>query len=212
MTVHRETGGSRPGMVVAGSLVTIALLSSCSDGATGRAQAEAAAAEPARVAPQLRDFRSARSPAPVPPPHRVRIPALGVDSALERLDRRADGTVEVPRRWQRAGWFRGGPRPGEPGSAVILGHVDSPRGPAVFAGLAVLPRGARVVVDRADGTSVTFRVRRTATYPRSRFPVEEVYLPTLEPSLRLITCGGPYDRRRGGYQANVVVFATAARG
>lgn len=212
MTAHRATGGRRAAAAVAGSLVAIGLLGACGGGGPGPPPAEVATAERGRVAPQLREFRSARSPAPVPPPRRVRIPALGVDSGVERLDLTADGTVEVPRRWQRAGWFRGGPRPGEPGSAVLLGHVDSPSGPAVFAGLAVLPRGARVVVDRADGSSVTFRVQRTATYPRSRFPVEEVYLPTLEPSLRLITCGGRYDRRRGGYQANVVVFATAARG
>ena len=93
---------------------------------------------------------------------------------------------------------------------MILGHVDSPDGPAVFAGLRGLDRGARIVIGREDGSRVVFRVARIETYDRSRFPTEAVYLPTLTPQVRLITCGGRYDRARGGYQANVVVFADAA--
>jgi hypothetical protein len=163
------------------------------------------------VPDQLRQFRSTRRLGEVAEPRRLRIPELGVDSPLERLGRRRDGTIEVPRHWQRAGWYRGGPRPGELGSAVVLGHVDSPRGPAVFAGLASLEAGARVLVDRSDGTTVAFRVARVRQYPRARFPVDQVYLPSLRRGLRLITCGGRYVRADGGYQSNVVVFATATR-
>jgi hypothetical protein len=94
---------------------------------------------------------------------------------------------------------------------VILGHVDSPTGPAVFAGVAGLPAGARVLVTRADGSSVVFRVTRVEQRRRSRFPVEAVYWPTLRPELRLVTCGGRYDRARGGYQSNVIVFAVLER-
>jgi sortase (surface protein transpeptidase) len=92
---------------------------------------------------------------------------------------------------------------------VILGHVDSPTGPAVFTRLASLRVGTRLYVDRADGSVVTFQVTRVQRYLRERFPVAEVYLPTLDAELRLITCGGRYIRSRGGYQSNVVVFAAA---
>jgi hypothetical protein len=159
------------------------------------------------VPDSLRTFRSPQRVAAVPEPVRVRIPSLGVDSPLERLGRSRGGTVEVPTHWGRAGWYRDGPRPGEYGAAVILGHVDSPTGPAVFAGIAGLRADARVLVTRADGSSVTFRVTRVEQRRRSRFPVQAVYWPTLRPELRLVTCGGRYDRARGGYQSNVIVFA-----
>ena len=147
----------------------------------------------------------------MPEPLSVHIPSLGVDSPLERLGRTRAGTVEVPTHWGRAGWYRNGPRPGEHGAAVILGHVDSPTGPAVFAGVAGLRAGARILVTRADGSSVAFRVTRVEQRLRSRFPVEAVYWPTLRPELRLVTCGGQYDRARGGYQSNVIVFAVQQR-
>lgn len=163
------------------------------------------------VPDSLRTFRSPQRAATVPEPVSVRIPSLGVDSQLERLGRSRGGTIEVPTHWGRAGWYRNGPRPGEHGAAVILGHVDSPTGPAVFAGLAALRAGARIVVIRADGSSVAFRVSRVEQHRRSRFPVEDVYWPTLRPELRLVTCGGSYDRARGGYLSNIIVFAVQGR-
>ena len=163
------------------------------------------------VPDSLRAFRSPLRAARVPEPISVRIPSLGVDSPLERLGRSRAGTVEVPTHWGRAGWYRDGPRPGEDGAAVILGHVDSPTGPAVFASLAGLRTGARIVVVRADGSAVRFRVTQVELHRRSRFPVEAVYWPTLRPELRLLTCGGSYDRARGGYLSNVIVFAVRKR-
>jgi sortase family protein len=160
----------------------------------------------------LTSFRSTRVLPSVAAPVRLSIPAIGVRSALESLGRQPDRTVAVPRDWQRAGWYRGGPRPGERGAAVILGHVDSPTGPAVFGRLATLRKGARVVVGRADGSSVTFVVQRVERHAKNRFPVKEVYWPTLQPELRLVTCGGAYARAAGGYQSNVIVFATLAGG
>jgi hypothetical protein len=94
---------------------------------------------------------------------------------------------------------------------VLLGHLDSPRGPAVFAGLAGLDPGARVRVSRADGSTLTFRVVRVEQRLRSRFPVTAVFWPTLRRELRLITCGGRYVRAAGGYQSNVIVFAVLDR-
>ena len=98
------------------------------------------------------------------------MPAIGLDTALVGLGLQGDGTVEVPADPLRAGWYRLGPPPGAVGSAVVLGHVDSVDGPAVFARLGELGRGDRVLVTRDDGTTARFVVRSTTTYANDRFP------------------------------------------
>jgi Sortase domain len=157
--------------------------------------------------PTAGTFRSVRSYTDVAEPVRVRIPAAGVDSGLVRLGRAPDGSIEVPGEFGVAGWYDEGPRPGEPGPAVILGHVDSRTGPAVFYRVGALPKGAQVLVDRADGSTVAFRVTGTQRVPKVAFPTDAVYAPTLEPSLRLVTCGGSFDATAGSYRDNVIVYA-----
>jgi hypothetical protein len=144
-----------------------------------------------------------------PPPVRIRIPAIGVDSTLARLRLNADGTIQVPANFDEAGWYAEGPVPGQPGPAVILGHLDSYTGPAVFYRLASLRAGSTVEIARSDGSRVRFTVQRVAAFPVSNFPTDEVYGVTVEPELRLITCAGTYDLARGRYSTNVVVFAIA---
>jgi Sortase domain len=156
------------------------------------------------------DFRSVRSFQEVAEPVGLRIPGVGVDTPLERLGRAPDGSVEVPADFGTAGWFAEGPRPGAAGPAVILGHVDSRSGPAVFFRLAELRSGAEVRVDRADGSTVTFRVRAVQRVAKSEFPTDRVYGATLEPTLRLVTCGGSFDRTRESYRDNVIVYADLA--
>ena len=155
-----------------------------------------------------RGFRSARDYRATPLPVRVQIPKIGVAGSLDRLGRARDGTVQVPSRWGVAGWYALGPRPGDPGSAVILGHVDSTRGPAVFFRLRELRRGDEIKVTRADRSSARFVVERTAQYDKQRFPTDDVYYPTLTPALRLVTCGGQFDDSTGHYRSNIIVFAT----
>ncbi|MCW2766028.1 MAG: Sortase family protein [Nocardioides sp.] len=140
-------------------------------------------------------------------PVAVSIPTIGVTSALVGLGLNDDGTVEVPANPGKAGWYRLGTRPGAPGSAVILGHVDSIHGPAVFYRLGTLHPGDQVDVRLADGSSVRFRVRSVTVYPNAGFPAEQVYAAGRGRVLNLVTCGGEYDGTRGGYQANVVVNA-----
>jgi sortase (surface protein transpeptidase) len=154
-----------------------------------------------------RGFRSTRGYQATPVPVRIGIPAVGVSSPLDRLGRARDRTVQVPSRWERAGWYAPGTRPGDPGSAVILGHVDSKGGPAVFYRLRELRRGDLVEVARADGSSVRFAVERVEQYDKRRFPTDEVYYPTLTPELRLVTCGGTFDATAGHYRSNIIVFA-----
>jgi hypothetical protein len=158
----------------------------------------------------IRTFHSTTRLPAVPEPVRLLVPSAGIDSPLDRLGQ-SRGVIDVPRHWHHAGWYRDGPRPGEAGAAVILGHVDSPTGPAVFAGLSRLAVGALVRIARSDGSVITFRVDRVEQRERSSFPTDQVYWPTLRPELRLITCGGHYDRSRGGYLSNVIVFAVRER-
>lgn len=194
--------------------VALVLLAGCDPNAVSapdQTVPTAQTASPVDVPAGIRDFRSSRKLPVSPLPRRLRIPSLRVDTDLERLSVNRNRTIEVPRNWQRAGWYVDGARPGEPGASVLLGHLDSPSGPAVFAKLSTVRRGAKVLVDRADGSTVVFRVTRIEQHRRAKFPAIEVYWPTLQRELRLITCGGRYVRSAGGYQSNVVVFATAER-
>jgi hypothetical protein len=160
----------------------------------------------------VKRYRSTREVATVAAPIRIKIPALGIESGLERVRRRPDGTIDVPNRWDRAAWYAEGPRPGQTGAAVVLGHVDSRKGPAVFYRLHTLRRGSSILVYRADNSSVRFVVDKVEQHDKDVFPTLDVYFPTLRPTLRLITCGGDYVRSAGGYRANVIVFASLPGG
>ena len=160
------------------------------------------------VSPALRRYRSTRRIDRVGRPRRLLIPTIGVDSRLQRLGRNADGSVEVPLEWQVAGWFAQGPAPGERGPAVILGHVDSRTGPAVFYHLRELQPGDAILVKQAQGRFSKFLVDRVEQFDKNRFPTQAVYFPTLKPVLRLITCGGDFDQSSGHYRDNVIVFAS----
>ncbi|WP_382306335.1 class F sortase [Herbiconiux sp. UC225_62] len=146
------------------------------------------------------------------PPVRVRIPVIGVDSALESLTRDATGWIQAPADFGSAGWYRDGVVPGQLGPAVIAGHIDSAVGPAVFYDLASLSAGDTVQVDLADGSTVAFRVDRSIQVPKNDFPTADVYGPTPDAQLRLVTCGGAFDDASGHYVDNVVVFATKIDG
>lgn len=148
-------------------------------------------------------------PVPRPPPRgalAVRIPAVGIDSPLVELGLNPDGTLEVPRDFAVAGWYVNGAVPGQPGPAVIAGHIDSTTGPAVFYRLRELEPGVLVEVERDDGSVATFEVVAREQYDKDSFPTDRVYGPTQSPELRVITCGGAFDRSTGHYEDNVVVF------
>jgi len=148
------------------------------------------------------------SPPPAARPVSLTIPLIGVKTQLVKLGLTADGALQVPSSTTVAGWYTGGPRPGAIGSAVIVGHVDSLTGPGVFYRLSELRPGNRIFVLRADGTTVAFRVTAVQAYQKDYFPTHEVYGPTPDAELRLITCGGDFDPATGHYLSNVVVYAT----
>ncbi|MDQ4029174.1 MAG: class F sortase, partial [Actinomycetota bacterium] len=201
-------------------LTSVMLLGACglgSNGSEAAAPATSAASgdehnSTAVDLPQsVKSFRSTRRYDVVARPERIRIPVIGVNSRLEELGQNANGTVEVPEDWDVAGWFEGGARPGQRGPAVILGHVDSRSGPAVFYRLRELTPGDKILIDQRDGRTAAFIVDRTERRPKTRFPTTDVYFPTLRPVLRLVTCGGSFDESSGHYRDNVIVFASLAR-
>ena len=142
----------------------------------------------------------------------VSIPGIGTTSALIELGLTPDRTLEVPVDFLVAGWYRLGPRPGDPGPAVIAGHLDSYTGPGVFSKLDQVKPGDQVFVTRKDGSSLEFSVTRIDQYPKRAFPTRQVYGPTDRAELRLITCGGTFDRATGSYRSNTVVYASLVTG
>jgi hypothetical protein len=154
--------------------------------------------------PQIR--AAAHRPEPVNP-QRLVIPAIAVDTDVIELGLDRDGAMEVPTDFAQAGWFKHGPMPGRVGPAVIAGHVDSRSGPAVFYRLRELEPGDRIEV-HGDQGRVVFEVRSLEQHAKDEFPTERVYGGTPGPELRLITCGGVFDRDERSYRDNVIVYAT----
>jgi hypothetical protein len=118
--------------------------------------------------------------------------------------------MEVPPAADPVGWYAGSPTPGELGPAVLAGHVDWAGEPGAFAGLGGLLPGESVVVQRADGTVATFTVDRVEEHGKDDFPTDRVYGDLDHAGLRLVTCGGDFDRDSGDYPDNVIVFASLA--
>lgn len=138
----------------------------------------------------------------------LQVPAIGLSVSVSTLGLNRDGTVQVPTDVQQPGWFRLGPSPGQLGSAVILGHVDSYQGPAVFFRLRSLQAGDRVDTALADGETAHFVVTAVVMYPKSQFPDRKVYGSHGYSALQLVTCGGTFDRQTGHYLSNVVVYTS----
>ena len=139
------------------------------------------------------------------------IPAIGVRTHLVHLGLTAQGTLQVPPSSTVAGWYVRSPRPGQVGSSVIAGHIDSLTGPAVFYRLHLLRPGELVYVRRADRSLAVFKVYAVRKFAKTLFPTARVYGPTVDPELHLITCGGAFDRATGSYLTNVVVFTSQVR-
>lgn len=140
-------------------------------------------------------------------PMRIQIPAIAASAPVDPLGLNRDGTLKVPTDFARAGWYTGRPPPGATGPAIIIAHVDSKSGPAVFKRLRDLKPGNEVTVTRADRSTVIFAVDRVESHPKKAFPSNAVYDPTPGATLRLITCGGSFDRKAGHYRENVIAFA-----
>ncbi|GAB1819725.1 class F sortase [Herbidospora sp. RD11066] len=140
-------------------------------------------------------------------PVRIDVGSIGVHTELIMLGLRPDGTVQVPSEPEEAGWYAPGYSPGEPGGAVILGHVDGGGRRGVFYDLGRMRRGDAIDVTRADGQVARFTVRSVERVPKNDFPSDRVYGPLDHPGLRLVTCGGDFNPATGHYRDNVIVYA-----
>jgi sortase (surface protein transpeptidase) len=145
-------------------------------------------------------------------PTRISIPSLGVRAKVIKVGRAADGSIATPATdpAKATGWYRLGPTPGELGTAVIVGHVDTDSQPAVFHRLPELRKGTLIKVDREDHRVATFTVESVENFPKTSFPAGRVFASTDRARLVLVTCGGNWVGGRIGYSDNVIVFATLA--
>lgn len=180
------------------------------------AVAPAPASSPAAASPSP-------SPSPVPSPsesvesyglsrsepERIRIKKIAVDAPFTPLAIGPSGRLDAPpaNDMNLAGWFKDGATPGERGTSVVAGHVDTMTGPAVFLLLGTLKPGNKVSITREDGIVTVFNVDSVETFSKANFPDERVYADNGTAQLRLITCGGEYDKKEKDYKDNVVVFA-----
>ncbi len=174
-------------------------------GAVGSAAVEASPSVPASSSPSAPPV----APMAASEPERITIARLGLNAPLVPVGRAADGTVATPSfaHPHTAGWFNGSVTPGQQGTSVIVGHVDTPTGPAVFYPLAVARPGDTVAVTRADHSTADFTVDAIKVIPRDDFDENQVYAATGRPEVRLITCGGTFDKATQEYSSNVVVYA-----
>ncbi len=140
-------------------------------------------------------------------PVKLKIPALGVSTTVGKLGLQPDDQVMVPTSIHTVGWYIDGPSPGQMGSAVILGHVDSTQGEGVFFNLKSLKSGDRIIVTSTNGVMTTFKVTKVVQYSKSAFPDRLVYGSHGTRSLQLVTCGGVFDHATGHYESNIVVFS-----
>jgi sortase (surface protein transpeptidase) len=213
MTVRRH-GDRRVGTTtrrlatlgVAWAAACVLAIAGCSNTTVAPTSSATGASSPASTAPV------ASGPATTPlaarlTPVRIRVPAIGVNASIVPLGLTSRGALAVPTKAMTAGWYTGSPVPGRVGPAVIAGHVHWSGIPAVFAHLADLAPGDRILVTRSDASTTTFVVDRVASYPKTRFPSALVYGSLDVAGLRLITCGG-FDPVARVYEANVIVFAT----
>ena len=192
---------SRPLVALVG---TVAVLTACTGTGGSPTTGAVPAASPSAVTPPAAEAPPAAGPAvldpaAVPPPTDLSIPAIGVDSSLLQLGVADDGTAEVPERYGSAGWFDGGGRPGARGPTVLLGHVDSTDGPAVFYRLRDLDPGDEVVVTVAGDGVARYAVTGTEQVAKGEFPTAAVFGATTADVLRLVTCTGDFDRGARSY-------------
>ncbi|RSM38608.1 class F sortase [Amycolatopsis balhimycina DSM 5908] len=177
--------------------------------------ATAPLAPPSPAAPSTQGIASVAGTAeetapglPAAKPASLTIPAIGVRAdGIKDLGLTPGGALEVPGDATTVGWFTGAPSPGEAGPAVLAAHVDYKHVPGAFSRLKELQPGEQAKVGRADGRIAVFTVYRVDRYAKATFPTDQVYGDTPDPELRLITCGGAFDRASGNYLDNVVVYA-----
>lgn len=200
------TGPGLPVLAVATLMVLIVAM-------LGIEQVTGVSLLPDRISAGLRPPPKKFPVLPASRPTALTIGKIDLRAPLHDVGIAPDGTIAVPDvgRAQEAGWYDQGPTPGQYGPAVIVGHVDTTTGPAVFHQLRELRAGDQIEVTRSDGRVAVFEVDSVERFDKDRLPVDEVYGDFSRPSLRLITCGGRWVGGERGYSDNLVVFASLVK-
>ncbi|MEU6452742.1 class F sortase [Streptomyces sp. NPDC046979] len=214
--------GSRPGLMVLCGVALLILAVSLIGGNdtstdSSRPPLPAQPAQPAtsaspKAGPSATGTSRTRPAGPVLPrskPVRLLIPEISVDAPFTGLAIGAGGQLQPPPAADTnlVGWYAKGVSPGERGTSIIAGHVDTKTSAAVFARLGQLDEGDVFHVRRADGRKASFEVDGLETFAKDEFPSQRVYGDTDRAEVRLITCAGDYDRQAKDYTDNLVVFA-----
>ncbi|MEW2138552.1 class F sortase [Streptomyces sp. NPDC005409] len=144
-------------------------------------------------------------------PQRVDVPSIGIQAPVVPRGLDKDGGIDPPPYDSpgTVGWWDKGAQPGTAGAALMVGHVDTRSKPAVFYGLSSAQPGDKIRVVRADGSVAEFTIEDVQVYERSAFDAHKAYGQRIKgrAELRLVTCGGSYDKVAKQYTANVVVSA-----
>lgn len=181
------------------------------DGTRTSAPPQPAAADALRGSASPAPSVTPSGPAALPdsPPTRIRIPEIRVNAPITETSLDSAHHLQVPplSHPNLAGWYRGSASPGSIGNAVVLGHVDTRRGPAVFYNLGALHKGDTIHIDRRDHRTAVFSIDAIQVFAKDAFPSKTVYGDTARPELRVITCGGGFSKSADEYLGNVVVFA-----
>ncbi|MFJ3222700.1 sortase domain-bontaining protein [Streptomyces sp. NPDC086783] len=164
--------------------------------------------------PDARSATTAHSAVPQPQgaalprsePAIISIPKIGLHTQVDPVTRAADGSIALPENPDHAGWYTGSVTPGERGNAIMVGHVDSQKGPAAFYGLGALRKGSPLTVTRRDGSTAHFTLTGIDVWAKNAFPSQRVYGPTTTAMLTLITCTG-WDSTHRTYRDNLVLTA-----
>lgn len=190
------------------TLVLILVLAACSGLADAGSSRTVELSSP--PAPEAEPQKQESEPKPVArdvaEPVRIRIPSIDVDAEIVEVGLQEDGAMETPD-FGLAGWYTQGPKPGEDGPSVVVAHVDSKAGPDVFYRLKELQAGAEIHIERSDGSTATWVSESIEQTNKDELPVERIWNSTSEPVLRLVTCGGEFDRSVGHYTDNMIVYA-----
>ena len=142
-------------------------------------------------------------------PQHLTIPIIGISAQIKNLSVNSKGEMEVPDNSYDVGWFKLGSRPGERGSAVIAGHVDSETGKAgVFANLNRLNEGDKIYIDDDQGAQMIFIVSGSRVYDPGF--AEEIFSANDGKYLNLVTCNGVWEKKFHSYSKRLVVFSEIA--
>jgi LPXTG-site transpeptidase (sortase) family protein len=142
----------------------------------------------------------------LPPPQRLAIPAIDIDTAIESVGLTPNGDMDVPKDSKQVAWFNPGPVPGSPGNSAISGHYDDKQGPAVFYRLGKLRKGDKVIVTDANKVERVFTVMEVERYPYNKAPLARIFGMDFERDLNLITCAGAWNARTRNYSQRIVVY------